>query len=109
MSCLNAQRALRPKNVESPIGAKNNTASFVTNDNSLGDPTTGDNSASVTVCRLVSGLTIGYWQNKNGQGRITANSAGHTCAQLYTYLHQFAPFSGLTSKGPQTAAGRISF
>ena len=54
MSCLNAQRALRPKNVESPIGAKNNTASFVTNDNSLGDPTTGDNSPRALSCTRIS-------------------------------------------------------
>jgi hypothetical protein len=80
----------------------NNTAAFRYSGSTSND---GSDSTSATICHLVSGLTIGYWQNKNGQNRIVANSAGYTCAALYTYLHQFAPFSGLTTSVCGTSAG----
>jgi hypothetical protein len=76
---------------------KNNTASFVTNDTSGTDPTTGDNSASVSVCRLASGLTIGYWQNKNGQGRISGSSSTAGVCNLTGSLRQYAPFQDLAA------------
>ena len=76
---------------------KNNTASFVTNDSSSTDPTTGDNSASVSVCRLASGLTIGYWQNKNGQGRISGSASTAGVCNLTASLRQYAPFQDLSA------------
>jgi hypothetical protein len=75
---------------------KNNTASFVTNDSSSTDPTTGDNSASVSVCRLASGLTIGYWQNKNGQSRISGSASTAGVCNLAASLRQYAPFQDLS-------------
>jgi hypothetical protein len=85
---------------------KNNTASFSTNDNSLVDPTTGDNSASVTVCRVAphtGALTMGFWQNKNGQGIISASNQ----SALGTWLRQFHPFSDAPSTGLATYVGGI--
>jgi hypothetical protein len=42
-------------------------------------------SASVRVCRLNSdGYTMGYWQNKNGQGLVGTNYAG-LCTYLAAY------------------------
>jgi hypothetical protein len=76
---------------------KNNTASFVTNDSSSTDPTTGDNSASVSVCRLASGLTIGYWQNKNGQSRISGSASTAGVCNLTASLRQYAPFQDLSA------------
>jgi hypothetical protein len=76
---------------------KNNTASFVTNDSSSTDPTTGDNSASVSVCRLATGLTIGYWQNKNGQSRISGSSATAGVCNLTVSLRQYLPFQDLAA------------
>jgi hypothetical protein len=55
--------------------------------------------ASVTVCAsaapspLTGALTIGYWQNKNGQGIIAAANQ----AQLLAYLKSYAPFSDASS------------
>jgi hypothetical protein len=79
---------------------KNNTASFSTNDNSLHDPTTGDNSASVTVCRVppnTGALTIGFWQNKNGQAIITSGAATSGVCNSGTWLRQYAPFQDLSA------------
>jgi hypothetical protein len=48
-------------------------------------------SRSVTVCgRNTGGLTIGYWQNKNGQAQITGGGAA-----LKTYVMGFAPFQDI--------------
>jgi hypothetical protein len=67
-----------------------NTATFTTNDLGL----TGSDSKSVTVCGLVTGgLTMGFWQNKNGQALIT----GANQTTLKAYLLTFAPFQDFTS------------
>jgi hypothetical protein len=52
--------------------------------------------ADVYMCNTDTGaLTIGFWQNKNGQGIITTSGpASGTCA-LTTWLRQFAPFQDL--------------
>jgi hypothetical protein len=60
----------------------------------------GDTSqATVTVCGgATGGLTMGFWQNKNGQGVITSFCQGPSGGQsLYAYLTQFNPFKDLTS------------
>jgi hypothetical protein len=50
------------------------------------DATPSDNTASVTVCPTVNGLTIGYWNNKNGQGRISGSGATTGVCNLDGYL-----------------------
>jgi hypothetical protein len=54
----------------------------------------------VTVCNT-GALTMGFWQNKNGQGIIQKYS-GANCQALATWLGQFHPFSNVTA---QTACG----
>jgi hypothetical protein len=79
---------------------KNNTATFQTNDNLLGDSTTGDNSASVRVCRVpanTGALTMGFWQNKNGQGIITGGASISGVCKSGTWLRQYAPFQDLSA------------
>jgi hypothetical protein len=72
----------------------NNTAAF-RYDGSTSDD--GSDSTSARICHLVSGLTIGYWQNKNGQARIVNGAGATSCSNLYSYLVGFAPFSGITA------------
>jgi hypothetical protein len=71
----------------------NNTASFA-------DGTyTGSDSVSAKVCRTppaTGALTMGFWQNKNGQG-IVLNYSGTNCQALATWLKGFHPFSDLTA------------
>jgi hypothetical protein len=73
----------------------NNTASFA-------DGTyTGSDSVSAKVCRTppnTGALTMGFWQNKNGQGIITAANQ----AALSTWLKGFHPFSDAPSSGVAT-------
>jgi hypothetical protein len=80
-----------------------NTATFTTNTTG----TTGSAGQTVKVCPTVPGLTMGYWSNKNGQGRITSEATSGTCPTA-TYLLQYAPFQGgaltSTSTCAQTAA-----
>jgi hypothetical protein len=53
-------------------------------------------SQSVQVCGAVAGgLTMGFWQNKNGQGIITGGASTGTVCNLGTWLFQFAPFQDL--------------
>ena len=70
-----------------------NTAGFTTNTTA----TTGSASQTVTACGKPSGaLTIGFWQNKNGQGIITAQAKTGVCPSA-TWLRQFAPFATLSA------------
>ena len=71
----------------------------VTYDNTATITETGQNaSKSVTVCGgVVGGLTMGFWQNKNGQGIITSYCAGTSGTSLYTYLTGYNPFKDLSS------------
>jgi len=68
-----------------------------TNNNTASDGV-GSSSVTVSACNTNTGaLTMGFWQNKNGQGIITASGpATGTCA-LGTWLSGFAPFQDLTS------------
>jgi hypothetical protein len=60
-------------------------------------------SASVRVCRLNSdGYTMGYWQNKNGQG-IILNHSGASCQALKTWLTG-SNFTGIPGS-PNNGAG----
>jgi hypothetical protein len=74
---------------------KGNTATFSTDDTI---PATGSASASVTACGRSGALTIGFWQNKNGQGILT--NANQSALQAYLVkMHPFstAPTSGLAT------------
>ncbi|HEU5255779.1 MAG TPA: hypothetical protein VFU28_07305, partial [Vicinamibacterales bacterium] len=59
---------------------------------------TGQNSsASATACNMKTGaLTIGYWQNKNGQAIITGGASTSGVCNSGTFLRQFAPFQDLS-------------
>jgi len=60
---------------------------------------TGQNSSqTVTVCNTNTGaLTMGFWQNKNGQGIITSFCGGTSGTSLNTFLRQFNPFQDLSA------------
>ncbi len=62
--------------------------------------------ASVTVSNCNTGaLTMGYWQNKNGQAIITGGAAtGGVCTST-TWLRQYAPFQDLAATSNCTAVG----
>ena len=53
---------------------------------------------SVQVCgpAHTGALTMGFWQNKNGQGIIAGQAKTGTCPSA-TWLRQFAPFQDLSS------------
>jgi hypothetical protein len=61
--------------------------------------TTGpSDSKTVTVCGPVAGgLTMGFWQNKNGQGIITSGATTSGVCNSGTYLRTYNPFQNLSS------------
>jgi hypothetical protein len=75
-----------------------NTATFTTNSSG----TTGSAGKTVTVCgpARTGALTMGYWQNKNGQsivsGGATTTSGTIKVCNSGTWLRQFAPFQDLS-------------
>jgi hypothetical protein len=72
----------------------NNTATFTTNTSG----TTGSASQSVQVCGPVTGgLTMGFWQNKNGQGIITSGASTSGVCNSGTWLRGFKPFQDLSA------------
>jgi hypothetical protein len=56
-------------------------------------------SQSVTVCgpAKTGALTMGFWQNKNGQGIISGGAAVSGVCKSGTWLRQFAPFQDLSA------------
>jgi hypothetical protein len=73
-----------------------NTATFTADDD---DSITGSSSTTATVCRVplsTGALTMGFWQNKNGQGIITGQAKTGVCPSG-TWLRGFAPFQDLSS------------
>jgi hypothetical protein len=55
-------------------------------------------SKTVTACNTNTGaLTMGFWQNKNGQGIITGFCGGTSGVSLNTFLRQFNPFQDLSA------------
>jgi hypothetical protein len=81
--------------VTSGCSSYDNTATFTANDSYA----TGSASKTVTVCgpARTGALTIGYWQNKNGQAVISGGySAGTVCSSA-TWLRQYAPFQDLSA------------
>jgi hypothetical protein len=81
----------------------NNTATFsVTDPEDANGDTDDSGSASATakVCRTpanTGALTMGYWQNKNGQATITNGASTAGVCNSGTWLRQFAPFTDLSS------------
>jgi len=76
-----------------------NTASFTVTDKDSDADDTGSSSVVAKVCRApasTGALTMGFWQNKNGQGIITGQAKTGTCASA-TWLRQFHPFSELAA------------
>jgi hypothetical protein len=71
-----------------------NTATFTTNDTA----TTGSASKTVTVCGPINlgAHTMGFWQNKNGQGIITSGASVAGVCKSGTWLRTFAPFQDLS-------------
>jgi hypothetical protein len=71
----------------------NNSAVFITNTTSATD----HSDQSVQICGAATGgLTIGFWQNKNGQGIITSY-CGSGATGLYTYLFGMNPFKDMST------------
>src|SRR5213075_2408407 len=66
-----------------------NTAAIV------GGPTSN---ASATACNTSTGaLTMGFWQNKNGQGIITGGASTAGVCNSTISLRQYAPFQDLSA------------
>ena len=80
-----------------------NTATFTTNTTS----TTGSASQKVTVCGPVQtgALTMGFWQNKNGQAIITAGASTAGVCNSGTWLRQYAPFQDLSATATCSQVG----
>ena len=72
-----------------------NRATFTTNDTAA----TGSADQRVTVCgpARTGALTMGFWQNKNGQGIISTGAATAGVCNSGTWLRQFNPFKDLGS------------
>jgi hypothetical protein len=72
-----------------------NTATFTTNDQGK----TGSDSQTVKVCGPIKtgALTIGFWQNKNGQDIIKGGSSTSNVCNSGTWLRQYAPFQDLSA------------
>jgi len=71
-----------------------NTASFITNNTGA----TGSAGRTITVCGPIrtGALTIGFWQNKNGQEIITSQAKTGVCPSA-TWLRGLAPFQDLSA------------
>ncbi len=81
---------------------KNNTAMFKTDDTG----TTGSANQSVQACGLgkTGALTMGFWQNKNGQGIIAASGPKTGTCALTTWLRGYKPFDDLSATA---ACGKV--
>jgi len=80
-----------------------NTATFKTDDTGA----TGSASKTVTVCGPIKtgALTIGFWQNKNGQSIITSGASVSGVCKSGTWLRQYAPFQDLDATASCAAVG----
>ena len=61
---------------------------------------TGDTAGqTVRVCGPIQtgALTMGYWQNKNGQGIVTGGASTAGVCNSATWLRQYAPFQDLSA------------
>jgi hypothetical protein len=53
-------------------------------------------------------LTMGFWQNKNGQSIISASGPSTGTCALATWLRQYAPFQDLSATAPCGSVGSTS-
>ena len=77
-----------------------NTAAFTSQGASTNaTPVTGSSSKTVRVCGVTKtgGLTMGFWQNKNGQGVITHGASTGGVCNAGTALRAYNPFQDLSS------------
>ncbi|HLX33943.1 MAG TPA: hypothetical protein VKR30_01725 [Candidatus Limnocylindrales bacterium] len=72
--------------------------------------TGAESDVSNTICGTggVGALTMGYWQNKNGQGVIAAGASTLGVCNVGTYLRTFNPFKDLSTTAPCGKAGSTS-
>jgi hypothetical protein len=70
---------------------RNNTATATPSNGGL--PSSDNESATVCPPNTSGGLTMGYWQNNNGQRQIATAS----CTALRTYLRTYLPFQDLSA------------
>ena len=83
--------------------AHTNTATFSTNTTA----TTGSASQTVTICgpAHTGALTMGFWQNKNGQAIITGGASTSGVCNSATWLRQYAPFQDLSATATCSQVG----
>ncbi|MCU0485790.1 MAG: hypothetical protein MUC85_06715 [Anaerolineales bacterium] len=83
-----------------------NTATFVAVDTGA----TGTASQSVTVCgpMKTGALTIGFWQNPNGQKIIKAYCSGTSGTSLFTFLTGYNPFKDLAGSSCASVASYVT-
>jgi hypothetical protein len=75
-----------------------NTASFTVTDKDSDTDDMGSSAVTAKVCRVpasTGALTMGFWQNKNGQAIVSGANQGN----LGTWLRTFHPFSDAPSTG----------
>jgi hypothetical protein len=78
----------------------NNTATFTVQDLDSDADDTGNSSVTAKVCRTpanTGALTMGFWQNKNGQGIITKSGPTTGTCTITAWLRSFNPFTDLSS------------
>src|ERR671935_1808408 len=83
-----------------------NTATFNVQDPDSDLDDTGSSSVTAKVCRVpakTGALTMGFWQNKNGQAIITGGSSTGGVCNSGTWLRTFAPFQDLSSSASCSA------
>jgi len=88
--------------VESGCVSHTNVAATTTKDSGE----TLESKVTVRVCGPVESgaLTMGFWQNKNGQGIVTGQAKTGTCPST-TWLRQLPPFQDLSSTATCTQVG----
>jgi hypothetical protein len=77
-----------------------NTATFTVTDTDSDTDDTGSSSVRAKVCRVpanTGALTMGFWQNKNGQGIISGGASLSGVCKSGTWLRQYAPFQDLSA------------
>jgi len=76
-----------------------NTAGFAVadTDSDLDDSASASIAAKVCTPARTGALTMGFWQNKNGQAIIKADATTAGVCNVGTWLRQFAPFQDLSA------------
>jgi hypothetical protein len=72
----------------------------------IASATTSGTSCGPTTTTTNGGLSMGYWQNKNGQGIVKASCGGTSGTSLAAFLTGYNPFQDMTAT---TCAGEASY